>query len=190
MIWLLIALYIILIAPVRAGVEARWAKGLPSLQAGVAVWGVRVRGSLHARRDKAGRLLLTGVLGKRPLPLRLGRGRSGTALKTLGLLLKSNQGRAALKGLVSVDRLDVFFQIGGSDAASAALLTGLLSALRPLLPSGNFRCRPSFGGETRAYVLCIAHARLGTLLAAWLRWRMRKGADRKEEKAWTIQSET
>ena len=78
--------------------------------------------------------------------------------------------------------LDVFLQIGGQNAAFIALAAGFLQALNPLLPQANVVCRPSFGGETKAYLRCIAEARLGILLAAWLRWRKERRAGQKEEK--------
>ncbi len=103
-------------------------------------------------------------------------------MKALALLLRSNADRAMLRNAVRVSALDVFLQIGGQNAAFIALAAGFLQALNPLLPQANVVCRPSFGGETKAYLRCIAEARLGILLAAWLRWRKERRAGQKEEK--------
>ena len=188
--WILLGLFLILITPVQVGAALRWTGHMPSLTVGVMIWGIRAQMEIHARRDTAGTLLLTATMGKRSLTLRPGGKNAGNGLKALGLLLKSNGDKAMLKKAVQVRALDAYLQIGGENAAFIAILTGFLQALNPLLPQANIVCRPSFHGSTKAYIRCIAEARLGILLAAWLRWRRTQQASQKEEQAWTIPSGT
>ena len=188
--WILLGLFLLLIAPVQVGAALRWTGHMPCLTVGVMVWGVRAQTEIRARRDTAGTLLLTATMGKRNLTLRPGGKNAGNGLKALGLLLKSNGDSAMLKKAVRVRALDAYLQIGGENAAFIAILTGFLQALNPLLPQANIVCRPSFHGDTKAYIRCIAEARLGILLAAWLRWRRTRRASQKEEQAWTIPSGT
>ena len=188
--WILLGLFLLLIAPIQVGAALRWSGNMPSLMVGVMIWGIRAQTEIHAQRDEAGALLLTAAVGKRSLTLHPVRRNAGNGLKTLALLVKSNTKRAALKKLVRVRTLDVFLQIGGENAAFIALATGFLQALSPLAPKAKIVCRPSFHGDTKAYLRCIAEARLGILLAAWLRWRRTQQASQKEEQAWTIPSGT
>ena len=136
----------------------------------------------RAGRFRAGALLLTASVGKRSLTLRPVRRSAGNGLKTLALLVKSNTKRAALKKLVRIRTLDVFLQIGGENAAFIALATGFLQTLSPLAPKAKIVCRPSFHGDTKAYLRCIAEARLGILLAAWLRWRRTQQASQRRNR--------
>ena len=188
--WILLGLFLILITPVQVGAALRWTGHIPCLTVGVMIWGVRAQMEIHARRDTAGTLLLTATMGKRSLTLHPGGKNAGNGLKALGLMLKSNGDKAMLKKAVQVRALDAYLQIGGENAAFIAILTGFLQALNPLLPQANIVCRPSFHGSTKAYIRCIAEARLGILLAAWLRWRRTRRAGRKEEQAWSIPSGT
>ncbi len=187
--WILLGLFLLLISPIRIGAALRWTGGAPLLNVGVMIWGVRAQTSIRAERDTTGALLLTAAVGKRTFPLHPDRKNAGNGLKALALLLKSNTDRAAMRRLVQVRALDVFLQIGGENAAFIALAAGFLQALNPLLPQANIVCRPSFHGDTKALVRCIAEARLGILCVAWLRWR-RQRAGQKEEAAWSIPSET
>ena len=188
--WILLGLFLLFIAPIRIGAALRWTGGAPLLNVGVMIWGIRAQTSIRAERDTTGALLLTAAVGNRKLPLRPDRKNAGNGLKALALLVKSNTKRAALKKLVRVRTLDVFLQIGGENAAFIALATGFLQALSPLAPKAKIVCRPSFHDNTKAYLRCIAEARLGILLAAWLRWRRTQQASQKEEQAWTIPSGT
>ncbi|MBQ7655337.1 MAG: hypothetical protein IJS41_02400 [Clostridia bacterium] len=186
--WILLGLFLLLIAPVRIGAALRWEHNKPALTVGVMVWGVRFQTVIEARRDTAGTLLLNAAVGGKTLTLRPGGENAGKGIKALGLLLKSNSDRAAFRKLIQLQALDAYLQIGGQNAAFIALITGFLQALNPLLPRARIICRPSFNGDTKAYIRCIAGARLGILLAAWLRLRRRR-AGQKEEEAWSIPSE-
>ncbi len=188
--WILLGLFLLLIAPIQVGAALRWSGYMPSLTVGVMVWGIRAQTEIRASRDAAGTLLLTAAVGKRSLTLRPGGKNAGNGLKALGLLLKSNGESAMLKKAVQVRTLDGSLQIGGENAAFIALATGFLQALSPLAPKAKIVCRPSFHDNTKAYLRCIAEARLGILLAAWLRWRRTQQASQKEEQAWTIPSGT
>ena len=184
--WIILGLFLLLISPVRIGAALRWSGQLPTLVIGVMIWGVRVQTSIHAERDPAGTLLLTAALGKRPL--HFGGKNADGSLQALAALFRSGSGRTALHGVVQVRKVELYLQIGGENAAFAALFTGLLRALNPLFPHAAIHCHPSFNGQTKVYARCIAETRLGILLAAWLRRRRRHG--QKEEAAWSIPSET
>ena len=188
--WLFLGLFLLLIAPVRVGAALRYDHNKPALMVGLTVWGVRVQSKIEARRDTAGTLLLNAAVGGKSLTLHPGGMNAGNGIKTLGLLLKSNGDRAALRKTIQLQVLDAYLQIGGENAAFIALAAGFLQALNALLPRANIVCRPSFNGDTKAYIRCIAGTRLGILCLAWLRWRRRQRNSRKEETAWSIPSET
>ncbi|MBR5110277.1 MAG: hypothetical protein IK099_08780 [Clostridia bacterium] len=188
--WIGLGIFMLLIAPVQAGAVLRWEQGKLTLAAGIMVWGVRFQTLIEARRDTAGMLLMTATVGKKTLPLRPSGKNAGKGIKALRLMLRSNADRAALGKMIRVQAFDLFAQIGGRNAAFIALATGFLQALPPLLPFARIHCRPSFNGETKAFLRCIAGTRLGILWIAWLRWRRHQRAAQKEETAWSIPSET
>ncbi len=187
--WILLGLFLLLIAPIQVGAVFHWAGKKPSLTVGVMIWGVRAQTELHARRDETGALLISAAVGRRNLTLRPGRQNAENGFKALGLLLKSNSGHAALRNAVQVRSFDAYLQIGGENAAFIALAAGFLQALNPLLPKVHIAAHPSFHGDTKALIRCIAGARLGILLLAWLRWRKKQRDGQKEETAWIIPSE-
>ncbi|MBR3107084.1 MAG: hypothetical protein IKH30_07870 [Clostridia bacterium] len=186
--WILLGLFLLLIAPVRIGAALRWEHGKSALTVGVMVWGIRFQTMIEARRDETGALLLNAAVGGKTLTLRPDGRNAANGIKALGLLLKFNANRAKMRKMIQVQAFDIFLQIGGQDAAFIALTSGFLQALNPLLPFVHIDCCPSFNGETKALVRCIAGTRLGILLLAWLRLSRRR-AGRKEDKAWSIPSE-
>ena len=94
--------------------------------------------------------------------------------KLLSLLLKSNGQEAALRKLVKVNTFIIALRLGGGDAAALALGAGALRALGGALPSLRFQCVPCLNGKTALRAVCIAEARLGILLVAWLLWKRAK----------------
>ena len=186
----LIALFLLLIAPVQVGAALRWEGGFPRLLVGVMIWGLRVQTAISFSRDPAGHLLLNADFAGKPRPLPLHRSKGGHGLQALGLLLRSNERDRLLKDGIQIKTLDIFLQVGGPNAAFTALLTGALRALNPLLPRARIVCRPAFQGTTRLLARCIAQTRLGMLWIAWPRWRLRQKSRKKEETAWSIPSET
>ena len=179
MIWWGLALFLLLIAPVKAGVRLQWDENGLRGAVGLMVWGWREQADFSAGRNPAGRWALTAAYRGKNLPLPAEKGNAGTILKLVGLLLKSNGDGAALRKLVRVDTLDVALRLGGQDAAALALGAGFLRAVGGALPFLRFQCLPALGGKSGLRAVCIAEARLGILLAAALIWK--KSKERKKK---------
>ena len=175
MAWLGLALFLLFIAPVRAGIRVQWDENGLRGAVGLMVWGLREQADFSFGRSAAGQLRLAAVFHGKSLPLPQGKNRAGLGLKLLGLLLKSNGKNAALRGAVRVNTLNVALRLGGGDAAALALGTGAFRALGNALPFLRFRCVPALGGKTALRAVCIAEARLGILLAAWIMWKRGQG---------------
>ena len=173
MAWFWLALFLLFIAPVRAGVRVQWDENGLRGAVGLMVWGLREQADFSLGRGASGQLRLTAIFHGKNLPLPQGKSRSGLGLKLLGLLLKSNGKGAALRGAVRVNALSVALRLGGGDAAALALAAGTLRAVASALPILRFRCVPALGGKTALRAVCIAEARLGILLAAWIIWKRR-----------------
>ncbi|MBQ6256269.1 MAG: hypothetical protein IJQ62_05675 [Clostridia bacterium] len=174
MAWWLTAVFLLLIAPVRAGVRVRWdEKGLRGA-VGLMVWGLREQADFTLARSAAGQLRLAAAFHGKSLPLPQRKNRAGLGMKLLGLLLKSNGKNAILGRLVRVTTLRAFLRLGGQDAAALALTAGTLRAVGGALPLLRFQCVPVLGGKTALQAVCIAESRLGILLAAWLMWKRRE----------------
>ena len=175
MFWWLTAVFLLLIAPVRAGVRVQWDENGLRGAAGLMVWGLREQADFSLARGAAGRLQLTAAFHGKSLPLPQRKSRAGLGMKLLGLLLKSNGKNAALRGAVRVNTLNVALRLGGGDAAALALTAGTLRAVGSALPFLRFRCVPALGGKTAFRAVCIAESRLGILLVAWLMWKRGQG---------------
>ena len=172
MAWWLTALFLLLISPVRAGVRVQWDENGLRGAAGLMIWGLREQVDFSAVRNGAGVLRLTAAYRGKNLPLPPRRkGDGARLLKLLGLLLKSNGKNASLHRLVRVDTLRLGLRLGGEDAAALALGAGALRALGGALPYLRFQCVPALGGKTALRAVCIAEARLGILVVAWLMWK-------------------
>lgn len=169
--WLGLFLFLLLIAPVRVGVRLLWDEKGPRGAVGLMVWGLREQADFSLERGAAGNLRLTAAFHGKTLPLPQRKNRTGLGIRLLGLLLKSNGEDAALGRLVRVNTLNVALRLGGEDAAALALGAGALRAVGGALPFLRFRCMPVLGGKTALRAVCIAEARLGILLAAWIIWK-------------------
>lgn len=174
MAWFGLALFLLFIAPVRAGVRVQWDENGLRGAVGLMVWGLREQADFSLGRGAAGQLRLTAAFRGKNLPLPQGKNRAGLGFKLLGLLLKSNGKNAALRGAVRVNTLNADLRLGGGDAAALALAAGTLRAVGSALPVLRFRCVPALGGKTALRAVCIAEARLGILLVAWLLWKKAK----------------
>ena len=173
--WLGLMLFLLFIAPVRAGVKAQWDERGFKGAAGLMIWGLREQVDFSAVRNAAGVLRLTAAFRGKNLPLPpWKKGGAARLLKLLGLLLKSNGKNASLQRLVRVDTLRAVLRLGGEDAAVLALAAGALRAAGGALPFLRFQCVPSLGGKTALQAVCIAEARLGILLVAWLMWKKQR----------------
>ena len=171
MAWWLTAVFLLLIAPVRAGVRVQWDENGPRGAVGLMVWGMREQADFSLKRGTAGQLRLNAVFHGKSLPLPQRKNRVSFGMKLLGLLLKSNGKKAAMGQLIRVNTLNVALHLGGGDAAALALGTGALRAIGSAVPRLRFRCVPALGGKTALRAVCIAESRLGILLVAWLLWK-------------------
>ena len=168
MIWLGLVLFLLLIAPVRAGARLIWDEMGPRGAVGLMVWGLREQVDFSTGRSASGALRLAASFRGKSLRLPESRGNGKKMLQALGLLLKSNGKNAALGRLVRVDTLNVALRLGGGDAAALALSAGALRAVGNALPFLRFQCVPTLDGKTALRAVCIAETRLGILLVAWL----------------------
>ncbi|MBQ6960610.1 MAG: hypothetical protein IJP78_06505 [Clostridia bacterium] len=171
MVWLLTAVFLLLITPVRVGVRLQWDENGPRGAVGMMVWGLREQADFSLGRGAAGQLRLTAAFHGKSLPLPQRKNRAALGVKLLGRLLKSNGKNAALGRLVRVNAMNVALRLGGQDAAALALAAGTLRAIGGALPRLRFRCVPALGGKTALRAVCIAESRLGILLAAWIIWK-------------------
>ena len=171
MAWLGLALFLLFIAPVRAGVRVQWdEKGLRGA-AGLMVWGLREQADFSLNRSAAGIPRLTAAFHGKNLTLPEPKNRAELGVKLLTLLLKSNGREAALRKMVRVNTLNIALRLGGGDAAALALGAGALRAVGGALPFLRFQCVPCLNGKTALRAVCIAEARLGILVAAGLLWK-------------------
>ena len=171
MVWIALALFILLISPVRAGVRIAWNENGLRGAVGLMIWGLRDQVDFSTGRSASGTLRLRLSFRGKSLPLPKSKGNGKKMLQLLGLMLKSNGNGADLKKLVRVNTLNVVLRLGGGDAAALALGAGALRALGGALPGLRFRCVPVLDGQTALRAVCIAESRLGILVMAWLIWK-------------------
>ncbi len=171
MVWLGLFLFLLFIAPVRAGVRLIWDEKSLRGAVGLMVWGLREQADFSFGSGASGSLRLRLAFHGKNLRLPRRKSREGLGIKLLGLLLKSNGEDASLRKLVRVNTLSVALRLGGGDAAALALGAGALRAVGGALPFLRFRCVPVLDGKTALRALCIAESRLGILLVAWLMWK-------------------
>ena len=186
MAWIGIGVFLLFIAPVRAGVLLRWEEGRLTGAVGLTLWGVRAQVRLFTQRDAQGRMGLQAALGRHLLPLSLPRGKKGAFPARMLLSARNGPWQWAVKR--ECFRVDVRF--GCRDAAMTALLAGFLQALNGALPQAVIRCRPAFQGSAAVQVRYTARTRLGMLWGAYLLWRLRRRNEKEESKQWSIPSET
>ncbi len=172
--WLGLALFLLFIAPVRAGVRVRLdEKGLRGA-AGLMVWGLRDQVDFAAGRNGTEPLRLTAAFRGKNLPLPAGKREGGRLLRALGLALRANGREAVLRRAVRVNTLTVSLRLGLQDAAALALAAGFLRAAGGTVPGLRFRCVPALGGKSALQAACITETRLGILMGAWLLWKRAK----------------
>lgn len=194
MAWVLTALYLLFVSPVRAGLLLEIAAQKAEGRIGVTVWGVRRMASFRLCRNEANQpeiLVLSeksGKNGNREITVPL---RSGNPEFWKGGWSRPGV-RAALGRLVSLFSVTAEIRIGGGNAARTAVLSGLLSMLGAYLPHVRIRCAPQYNGHTKARLSCIGQARLGILIAVCLRgWLAgRINHEKRSKKRWIVPSGT
>lgn len=170
----LLLVFLIVIAPIRAGLLLCVDGGPIRGRVGLMIWGIRLQAGFFLRQ---GRWVLT-VFGKElSLP-----SRGGKRLSLLPLLLEKRK-RFPRRGIV-LRRAVIWADVALENAAAGALLTGWMRFLSGALP--GWRVLPRFcpGGRSALRVCCIAESRLGILWAEYARLKRKK----KEESAWSIPS--
>lgn len=188
---LCIFIYLLLIAPVKAGALIAWEDRFPSCALGLRFWGIPYRVRLAGRRDEAGSFHIEATL-----PGGRGPGRQPLSSPSPGLIraLGGIRGlRGALPLLKSGVRLSGRLQmvLGGENAGLLCCLAGALQAVFALSRRFSLDVQPLFRGRSGFRFLCITETRLGTLLAAALLGALHaRTADKKEEASWIIPSET
>lgn len=123
--------------------------------------------TLHWQQGLELRLRLWGVcLSRRVPPPSTGQGVPHQQfMRLLGTVLRTNKARRFLLRHTQFIRLQALISLGLQDAASTAILTGLLRQLAPLLPpKADVRVQPNFIGPTRVQARCILFFHLGTIL--------------------------
>ena len=192
MAWLLIMLYLILIAPVQGGVILSAGNGPVHGVIGAAVWGVIIQGRYSLLRDEEGQLRLESSFRrkKRKHP-KDRRQRLQKIFQVLRALLRANFARKLLRQGLHLQCLngDIFLHL--DDAAHTALVSSLLQALSGLSAKTDIRIHPSFMGPSALRIKCIVRFRLGILLIACLMGLISyRLSGKKEETAWNIPSDT
>ncbi len=160
---LLIALYLLLITPLRLGVWLHCEGVSPGAAVGVRVWGAPGRWRLTIGRGENGApaLLINGrAVRKTPQSRR----KRKNARRVLYALLRADKARGLLLRGVQVELLTLRVQLGGGNAAAVALAAGALRAALCRVRRGDVRVTPAFGGGSALRGVCIVSARLGMLL--------------------------
>lgn len=86
-------------------------------------------------------------------------------MRLLGTVLRTDKARRFLLHHTRFISLQALISLGLQDAASTALVTGLLRLLAPFLPRrADVRVQPNFIGPTRIQARCILFFHLGTIL--------------------------
>lgn len=188
---LCIFIYLLLIAPVKAGALLFWEDRFPACALGLRLWGIPFSARFAGRRDERGNFYIETAL-----PGRRGPGRQTLSSPSPGLIKALDGIRglgAALPLLKSGVRLSGRLQavLGGENAGLLCCLAGALQALFALSRRFSLDVQPLFRGRSGFRFLCIAETRLGTLLAAALLGALHaRTAGKKEEASWIIPSET
>ncbi|MBR6185130.1 MAG: hypothetical protein IKQ41_02610 [Clostridia bacterium] len=187
MAWVLTILYVLLVSPLRAGILFRWKAGRADCRLGVLIWGARRTAEVKLRRDEKDYLGISLRSGRRERVFPLRFKRSGAW---------KNRWRKPgfhflLRRLLPLFSVKADLCLGFDNAAETALLCGALNGVGALLPRVRLRCKPRYNGASSLSLLCIATARLGTIIALCLwAWMIGRRAGRKEENAWTVLSGT
>lgn len=182
--YVLVAAYVLLIAPMKVGLIVQWKKEKLSMTVGVMAWGIRRQFPFLLSRNDAGKMQLHVP----HFPFRRSRRKQKDLLTLLPRLLYV---RKKISSAIHVRHLQLESRLSLPTAASEAIYANLLtSLLYTLFPRGRFRIRPAFEENGGGTALCIVDFRLGTLLLAGILWKTHRLSDsKKEEQVWSIPSE-
>lgn len=177
----LIALFLLWITPVKAGVILRGDGKSVEIRLGIMVWGLRLTG----RAIIGPGMRRLSLLGRQvPFPKR--REKRPPMLSWILSLRRVMRRHPWLRQGARMRKAEIQLELGLRDAAAAALLTGLIRALSGVVQGLVIRARPRLDGQWRVYAACIIEGRAGMigLACALARLSNRK----KEEKPWSIPS--
>lgn len=177
----LIALYLLLIAPFQAGLLLQWENDRISINVGIMLWGVRKRFPFLLQKEEN--------KWQMHFPFSRKQNRRKERKNLLLLLPRLYILRRKIFRFIRLRHLQMHALIALPDAGDTAMLCGILNAL--ICPfSHHSRIVPSFSGQNRGWALCIVESRLGTILFAWLIWKIHAARHRKKEAhTWPIPSE-
>lgn len=186
MVWAGIALYLLFITPVQAGLLAEWGAEESGLHVGIMVWGVRKIYHLPLKRNAEGKLYL-----EMPRPLKRRKKKHKSKKDLITLIIRLLYLRKKMHVSIRLRLLSAQAFIRLPDAGQTALLCGLLSALfSALFPHGSSRFLPAYHGRNLGRAACIAEGRLGTICMAGILWKLHeKRHAKKEETKWSIPSQ-
>lgn len=193
-VWLGLLMYLVLITPIRLGLQLEWEQGrLPRGRIGVLIWGAAIQRQFFGIRDENGTLRIETDFPVRKSPANSqGAGDFARAIiRAFKTLKRANVARGLLKKSIRLDRLDIRAHIGLEDAAATAMLSGALRAAGIFWRRGEWAIIPCFGQGNALYGRCILESRLGMIAMAGLLGLISdRLTEKKEEKTWIIPSDT
>ena len=165
----LLAVYLIIITPVRIAADIRFDRQTDA-DVTLRVWGVGHTFRIRTVRDRTGRHII--LLPQKPLspPRKAPDQQVQRGMILLGAFLRSNHARRYLARHIHVEKLHASVHLALSDAAKTASITGLLNGLVSLIPCRyrdrvRIRVMPDFFHDhITAGSRCILFSHLGTLL--------------------------
>lgn len=182
--YVLVAAYVLLIAPMRVGLLVQWKKGKLSMTVGVMAWGIRRQFPFLLSRNAQGKLQLHVP----PFPFHRSRKKRRDLLSLLPRLIYV---RKKIKSAIHMRHFQLEARLSLPTAAGEAVTAAILAnLLHTLFPHGRFHIRPAYKENGGGTALCIVEFRLGTLLLAGVLWKTHRLSDnKKEEQVWSIPSE-
>lgn len=182
--YVLVAAYVLLIAPIQVGLLMQWKKGKLSMTVGVMAWGIRKQFPFLLSRNEMGKLKLHVP----SFPFHRSRKKRRDLLSLLPRLIYV---RKKIKSAIHVRHFQVEARLSLPTAAGEAIYANIITSLLYMLfPNSCCRIRPAFEENGGGAALCIVDFRLGTLLWAGILWKFHRLSDsKKEEQVWSIPSE-
>jgi len=189
--WLLIGIFLILIAPVQLGAIVLAGKGPVQGKIGAMIWGIAFQLHLAFIRDEQGQLRLENIRKKKKKKHKKNLKRTSEwLLRAIKALLKADHARGLMHRGISLTLLEGDIRLHTQDAALTAVLSAALQTLAAYPKKIRIHIAPSFQDHTALRFRCIVACRLGTLLAACLMGYISyRRSGKKEEKSWNILSD-
>lgn len=183
--------YLLLIAPVQAGIRIRYDRS-PDGLIGLRIWGIGLQVPLSLSRDENGQLHLESSLPwkKKKKKKKEKPGGLRRLFTQAAAVIRADKARKLLQWGVTLESLKGEIHLHLENAAHTALLSSLCQLLSTLPEKARIHVFPSFSGPGRLHLQCIVRFRLGTLLTAcamgFLSYRLQR---KKEDSSWNIPSD-